>query len=57
VAQHLHNRVQPRAAFSQFRPDSMAKPVRGYHRLPHLINEAGIGARSFQGHLEQMRNG
>jgi hypothetical protein len=55
MAQHLHDRVQPCTSFSEFRADSMSEAVRGYHRLPVLIDEAGVSARSFQGHLEQMR--
>jgi hypothetical protein len=52
VAQHLHDRMQPCASLSQFRANGMSKPVSGDHRLPVLIDKAGLCARSFQGRLE-----
>jgi hypothetical protein len=42
VAQHLHDRMQPCASFSEFGPDGVAKPVRGYHRLSFLIDEPNL---------------
>ena len=47
VAQHLHDRMQPCASFSQFSANGMAKPVSGDHRPAVLIDEAGLQARSF----------
>src|SRR5258708_14178343 len=54
MAQHLHDRMQPRTSFSQFCADRVAKAVGGYHRLTLVIDEPGLTACSFQRRLEQV---